>query len=232
MPVNLPRPLGDPKIKCIHCRWYHVGFEGNTCQKTRQVQADTPACIEYQAYRESPIAIIVRDKYLRDLEKSLQGFTSEYLKQVKVELKTYRLFKDRAKTSRDYLSQETMMEMAHQFEVLQGYIERVAEIKHDLIDTFVELQKAAKDAQSYLFTNYTETLRGLKNEAERGAYFRAGAPTLSKALESTEAVISMATEVYQCLKDAHFNMTRTQELALQLWASQGMSIANNRRSQI
>ena len=231
--LNMPAPHSDKRLKCETCKWMYAGFEGRTCRQLRQVELATPACIEYQKYQATPFSLVEQDKWIREMEMSIQKFTEDFLANKEKEIETYRMYEDfDAKDPRSYMSEETMLHLCHRFEVCQAYMERVVDLKNELGRTKAQLTTLLKDSSAYLFTQYTEQLRSLKNESERSNFYRNAMPSLSKAIDQIDSVLEQATLVQVNLKDTYFSMRQTQEGAMEIWKSrvQGLDIA--KRSQL
>jgi hypothetical protein len=221
MPINMPLAHEDKRLKCIQCKWYHIGFEGKTCQQVRQVVADTPACIEFVAYKPTVFEVIHKDKFLRELEKSAQTFTDDFLKQQRKELDQYTKIYDKDKVvgadPMEKLSDENMMAQTQKFDVCATYMERVLEIKHQLLEKSTLLQSLLKDAQAYLLTSYPDQIHQLKNDTERQSFNRMALPYLCKAVDKLESVITKTGNVYDNLKNVHFALKESQAGSLEVW---------------
>jgi hypothetical protein len=232
MPVNMPAPHGDTRLKCVGCRWFHQGYNGVTCRQTRQVDSDTRACIEFQAYRESPLDVIYRDKFIRGLEATAKVLTDAALKQLTNELKVYHLFDHKKLEPISYLTEEALGGLAHRFEICQAYMDRVSDLRSDLEEKRDEIQGLMKDSQAYLFTQYSEHVRSLKNDTERGAFYRTALPALTKALDKIETLLKRAELAHVNLKDTHYSMCRTQDAALKIWDLKVQNLVSSQRSKL
>ena len=230
MPINMPSPHGDKSLKCQKCQWFHKGFDGKTCRQKREVLADTQACVEFKPFQGTPYDILAQDKFLLDLQMSLKVFTDVKLKAYNDELTSYRMSSGGKADKMELATEEGMMNLAHKFEVCQAYTDRVVEIKASLYEKDAEIQSFAKDAQAYLFANYTEQTRGLKNEVERQAFYRNSLPWLYKALEKLDITIKKADLIHSNLKDCHFSMSQTQNGAIEVWKSKVQSLVSGQRS--
>lgn len=225
MPINMPASGGNPNITCGACKWFHKSYKGSTCVKTREVEHRTIACVEFTKHSVSSSAseTLSKDKYLQDIEGACSVFSEQALKAIKKELNEYKLTEHFRHVPRaDTNLQENLQGIATGFDLLVGYLERVCEIRGAIADKLSELNQMAKDAQSYLLTDYPEMFRTLKNESERNAFVRAAIPALSTAIDQTYTAFERADEVYKLLKDSHFNLARAQEVRLELWKSETM----------
>ena len=231
MPINLPAPHQDKRLKCDTCKWMYLGFEGKTCRQLREVELTTSACIEYQPYRPTPFTIVEQDKWIRGMEISIQTFKKEFLDEKEREIETYRMYEDfDDKDPRSYMSDETMLYLCHRFEVCQTYMERIMEMKNELGRKKGELAILYKEASAYLFVQYSEQLRTLKNESERSNFYRNAMPRLSRIIDEIDIVIEQATALQTNLKDTYFSMRQTQEGAMEIWKARVQSLDTSKRS--
>jgi hypothetical protein len=231
-PINMPPPHADVRLTCDGCRWFRTGFKGQNCRKTRQVETTTHACMEFIPYRPGVFDSIQSDKYVRDLEKTLEVFTDQFLKSVSKEVDQYVVVGTAPRDPESYLTDEQMAGLAHRFQVCQSYLDRVLDLRNTLSEKRGEMQSLAKDAQAYLFGAYTETIRGLKNDIERMAFYRHATPALYGAIDKLETVLEKLDRAYQNLKDTHFNLARTQDAALAVWNARIQTIDSQRRSRV
>jgi len=228
----MPQAHGDKRLKCGQCKWFYVGYRGKTCQKTRETQAETQACIEFLAYANNPLYIIKSDKYIGELERSIEVVSEEYLKKLEIELDGYHLFKLDDLDPRSYMAESEMLGLCHKFEICQAYTDRVVEIKNELGMKTAELKSLMADAQGYLFNSYMEHIRALKNDSERNAFYRNILPRLSATIDRIERVIEKAHLIHTNLKDTHYSMCKTQDGALEVWKSRLQGISASTRSKI
>jgi hypothetical protein len=229
-PINMPAFHANSDYKCGLCKWFHIGFEGKTCQKTRKVMADTRACIEFQLYKNSPLEPLARDKFLREMEKTLTVYSKEKLDTYLEELASYRLFKTPDIEYRDLATEENLLMLAYSFQQCQAYTDRVLEIKQDLEVKRGELNGFLQDAQAYLFSQYAEQVRGLKNETERGMFFRYAMPAVFRATEKLDAVLNRAEGVMNNLKQSHFSLCQMQDGAKEVYKSRLQSLVSGTRA--
>lgn len=232
MPINMPQPHGDKRLKCGQCKWFYVGYRGKTCQKTREVLADTPSCIEFLAYANNPLYIIKSDKYISELEKTVELVAEEYLKNLVEEISGYHLFDKDDLDPRSYMAESEMLALSHKFETCQAYTDRIVEIKNDLRMRLSEFNSLMKDAQGYLFNSYMDHIRALKNDSERSAFYRNILPRLSAAIDKVERVLEKADLIHSNLKDTHYSMCRVQDGALEVWKSRIQNMVSTTRSKI
>ena len=233
MAKNMPSTHGDKRLRCGQCKWFFIGFEGNNCQRTREVLADNQACIEFQPYRDSFFSLIERDKYIRELERSIKTTYDPFLKTISEEIKTYHLYllEEKDRSPGNYLLEENILELSHRFEVCQAYTDRVVEIKNLLVDRISEIQGLLKDAQGYVFAQYPEQTKALKNDSERGAFYRHILPVLTKIVEKLESLQVKVDNIHTNLKDTHFAMSKTQDGVLQVWEERTRNLVSRQRAQ-
>lgn len=231
MPINMP-PLIGGASRCGQCKWYGFPIKGKTCRETREVEINTPACVEFQVAKTRPFEPIERDKYVQDIERNIEVFTKDYLKQFAEELKTYHLFDHKKKDARSYMSEEEMLGLAARFETCQAYTDRVVEIKNEIREQYGKLQGLLKDCQGYLFSHHTDVVRSLKNDKERDVFYRAVLPRLCQAIDRLEAVLDKADLAHVNLKDTHFSMCKTQDAAIEIWKTRVQGLDAHRRAHV
>lgn len=229
-PVNMPAQHANPEYKCAHCKWFHVGFDGKTCQKTRKVMSDTRACIEFQMYKGSHLEPLFKDKFLREMEKNLTVYSKEKLDKDLTELATYRMFKKPDIDHRDLATEDNLLKLANAFEQCQAYTDRVLEIKQELELKRSELEGFSNDAQAYIFSQYSEQVRGLKNETERNMFFRYAMPAVFRATEKLDTVLNRAEGVMSNLKQTHFALCQMQDGAKEVYKARIQSMVSGNRS--
>jgi hypothetical protein len=229
-PINMPASHANPEYKCGLCQWFHVGFEGKTCQKTRKVQSDTRACIEFQQYKNTHYGMLSKDKFLKDMTATLTVYSKEKLDKDLAELAQYRLFKTPDIEFRDLATEENMILLAHSFEVCQAYTDRVLEIKQELSLKRAELDGFINDSQAYIFSQYSEMVRTLKNETERNLFFRFALPAVFRASEKLDTVLNRAEGTLNNLKQTHFSLCQMQDGAKEVYKARIQSLVAGTRS--
>lgn len=221
----------DSRIKCGSCKWFHVGYSGMTCVRTRGVQGEDQACLEFENYKPSPFDVLMKDKYLRGIVSKAKAYTDEHLKRKLEEMKQFRIFKadHRESAAFDYASEEKLASLAKTFETISSYQEKILDIQDELRESLDVLQSQMKDVQAYLLSHYQEMFKNMKNEAERSAMLRVAVPEIFTAIDKTEGVYSRATSTYNYLKDLHFSTTATQSSAHKIWEYRVMFMAGRNR---
>ena len=227
MPTNMPALLGGTS-KCGQCKWFRYPIRGKTCRESREVELDQPACIEFQLAQQRPYEALERDRFLQDMEKSMEVYTKEYLSQISREVKEYHLFDHTKRDPRSYMSEAAMLELANRFETCQAYTDRVVELKSELRDQKGTILGLLKDSQGYLFAHYTDVMRSLKNDTERGMFQRAILPKISTALDRLDQVLDKLDLVHTNLKDTHFSMRETSLAAQVIWNTKGQSMSSGK----
>lgn len=231
MPINMPAPCGGT-FKCGSCKWFRYPIRGKTCRETREVALDTPACVEFQPDKIRPYAALESDKFIKDMEDNMEVYSKEYLVSVGKEVKDYHIFDHKKLDPRSYMAEEEMLALANRFEKCQAYSERVVELKEELKDQRGQLLELLKNTQGYLFSHYTDVMRTLKNDTERGMFQRAIIPKLSSALDRLDTMIDKLTTIQTSLKDAHFAMRETSAAAQVIWNTKGQSMSTGKLSRL
>jgi len=225
-PINMPGPHGDPRFKCGGCQWFVQGFDGKTCQVTRLVQADTRACLEFQPFKQSPFVGIERDKFLVEMRRTMTVWTEVTIKKFEQEIKNSKIVskKKRLEDPMAYVEEEKIAELGAQFEECQATLERILDIKFEIMDKCVELDSFAKDVKAYLFTQYRDHVQALSNESERGSFHRAAAPELFRALDKMDNLKKKAELAYDNLRSAHFALKEKQTAMMAIYQARIMSL--------
>ncbi len=215
----MPAQHVNAQFHCGQCRWFVTGYNGVTCEHKRGVARETRACIEFDPYRPGPFDKILHDKYLRGLQQDVKVYTEEYLLKLGAELKQYRIHKDTSPAYREYGTEVEVLELAQRIETCQAYMDRVLDMQLQMQEKQDELEAMVKKAQSYIFSNYSEQIRNLKNDGERGAFYHATAPFLFEAVDKTESLLKRIEIVQGNLKTSHFSLREVQNAVKLVWES-------------
>lgn len=232
MPINMPAPHPTKGLQCGKCKWFYVGYRGKTCQLSREVKTDTPACVEFLPFKTNSFSLVEGDKYIREIEATAKVFSESFIAQIQKELDDYHLFDVGSLSPTSYLDESGMAGLSHKFEVCQAYLDRVLHIRNTLMEKQIDLQGLMKDVQAYCLAYFTEQVRALKNDTERGAFYRHAVPALNQALDRLEGLVNKADRTYTNLKDTHFNLARCQDSALAIWNSRVQQLDATKRSRI
>lgn len=181
------------KLVCGSCRWFSVGYKGITCQKTRKVVIDTPACVEYQEGIKDPWAIFRNDKYLHAMRedmvkvletKSFEGYITElstYI--VKIEKLDFALGQH-----------QSAYHLQVGLQTVVGYRARVSEIFTTIIGYNKELEKFKEKAYVWLSSTYSEVREAKNEKAKEVALYRA-IPELMELEKIIEKTLDIAKYV-------------------------------------
>jgi hypothetical protein len=218
-PINMPALNGDARLKCGGCRWFTVGFKGQTCQKTRLVAEDTRACIEYQPHKASPFAMIEKDKFVAEMRKTMLVWTEETIKKYDLDIRSYKMLSKKTPLSDPmaYVAEDKLAELGCMFDECQAAQERLLDLRYNISDKCVELKSFSEEVQAYLFSQYQDFVQVLKNENERKAFYRAAAPELYRALDKMNNLSSKIELAHECLKSAHWALKGKLEAVNELW---------------
>lgn len=227
---QMPPPNLQQNLVCGQCRWFYIGHNQRTCQKTRGVQQATRACIEFDPYKPSPYEKIIRDKYLVGLQQNIPDVPEHYIDQITKEIKKYRITASPKVDYCEFVEEKDMLRLVHSFEKCQAYMDRLVELRLELIEKQTTLQKLVKDAQSYLLMTYPEQIRGMKNESERGAFFHGVMPGLMGTVDKVQTLLNKVEILQSNLKDAHFSLRETQAGAKAVWDYRAMTLSTTNRS--
>jgi hypothetical protein len=183
-------------------------------------------------FRKSPFAVIEKDKFLIEMRKTMMVWTKDTIDKYDKEIRGYKILskETQLKDPMAYIEEDKLAELAMKFEVCQAMSERLLDIRYNIMDKCDELQSFAKDVQAYLLNQYRDHVQSLKNESERGAFFRASAPELFRALDKMQLLQGKVELAQDNLKSTHFALSRKQDAVLELWKSRISSAATKVRS--
>ena len=222
----MPQANGDARLKCGGCRWFQVGYKGQTCQKTRLVVEDTRACSEYQPYKASPFAMIEKDKFVIEMRKTLLVWTEVTIKKYDTDIRAFKMLSNKKPLSDPmaYIAEEKLAELGCMFDECQSAQERLLDLRYDIADKLQELKSFSEEVQAYLFSQYQDFIQVLKNDTERKAFYRASAPELYKALDKMTLLNSKIELAHECLKSAHWALKGKLEAVNELWKARQSSL--------
>lgn len=171
MPINMPDTHPEAKIRkivCGGCQWFSAGFDGQNCRKTRDVEALTPACVEFKPIFEDPYHDAAKDKFLKGINDSL--ISDYYVVDPKLvtELRNYII---RLEELTDYMGRNAEYNVLNsKLKQVVAYRARVTEVMSDCIELKSDLQKVADQANMWLYSKYPFMME-LRNEEQRKAAF-------------------------------------------------------------
>lgn len=227
--MSMPAPHPNKDFKCGQCRWFYIGFENRTCIQVRGVQQMTQACMEYEPYRPGAFDRVQRDKYIVGIEGQVVALSAEYAKQVATEIKSYKISTTTKITINDFGNERELLEIINKFERNQAYSERLVEIREELYDKLGKLNGFMKEAQAYLLTTYREQISSLKNEGERGAFYKNALPRLFDAIDEVDSLVKKVDRLLQSLKDTHFSLCQIQDGVKRIWEFRIQGLATTNR---
>jgi hypothetical protein len=171
---GLPIHLDAEKMRlvCGSCSWFSVGYKGITCQKTRKVLLDTPACVEYKAGVKDPWAIFKADKYLIELRKDLMSVLETKVFDTYVtEITKYNVHLNELNFALGQHQSSFALQKALQ--TLVGYRYRVSEIFTTVITYKKDLEKFIEKTYIWLASTYPEVREAKNEKAKQVALYRA-----------------------------------------------------------
>lgn len=168
--MTMPPPHKNPTLQCGSCQWYHSGFEGNNCKRTRGVDLITQACIEYTAPLADPFReIVAQDKYVDGINNA---FTSSKFTidsdAILTELRSYIV--DESVITFNYGGQQDPDAIIKALQKTISFRARVSNILTTLIDLQHDFQELQEKATLWIFSKYA-LIRDLKNESMRKTAF-------------------------------------------------------------
>lgn len=164
---NMPsqHPEAEAKnIMCGSCQWFSAGFNGQTCQTTRNVKTTTLACSEFTSVLNDPFFNITQDKYIQGIREVLRSKKFKIDNNILDELKSY-IINDNFSKYRF----GTVQDLEASNLALKGIIQlraRVSTIHTSLMDIKYDFEELNNHCQLWLYSKY-ESIRDLKSEAMR-----------------------------------------------------------------
>lgn len=178
-------------ITCGSCQWFNVGYKGITCQKTRKVLVDTPACIEYRAGVKDPWTIFRGDKYLIELRKDLSQMISDngVFNNYIVELANYNVKIEDLDLN---LGQhQSALALQKALQTVVGFRFRVSEIYTQTLDYKRDMARFQEKIYIWLSSTYPE-VRELKNEKAKQVALSRAVPELLEIQTVVDKTVDIA----------------------------------------
>jgi hypothetical protein len=191
-PVNMPQTHADAatkKLTCGSCQWFNSGLQGNNCRKLREVEVDTPACIEFTVILKDQFHEISKDKTILQLREELRHNRFKVDDKILEELRGYVIQEDFTKFR--FGTQQDVGTMQQALMQIVTYRSRVSFIYTSMIDIQVELESKVKTAKMWLVSKY-KTYQDLKNEEMREAALNRLLPELIPITTSLNKVVLTA----------------------------------------
>ncbi len=211
--IELHPECSKRKLVCGSCAWFSVGYKGITCQKTRKVILDTPACVEYKEGVKDPWAIFRTDKYLMELRKDLitvvegksfEGYIGEITRyNVNLNELDFNLGQH-----------QSSLALQRALQTLVGYRYRVSEIFTTVLTYKKDLEKFKEKTYIWLSSTYPEVREAKNEKAKEVALYRA----LPELLE-VENLIEKTMDVSKYVDGKLDSNDRTIQLMLKSVAS-------------
>lgn len=224
---NYPKVHPNAKsgtLVCGRCQWFASGFNGATCQKIRDVQIDTPACVEFKEYLEDQFHEVMDDKYIHGVRESLRGNRFKLNEQaILEELRTYNL--DHNLMQFTYGSTQDLESVGVAMRKIVAYRARVSSIYTSLIDMQHDLDEIMSQASLWLYSKYP-MIRDLKNETQRKAAFDRLVPEQIFISKSISKLMATSKYVDEKLDSNERALGRILSSAEKLWFSKEKPFGN------
>ena len=159
-------------VRCGMCQWFKAGFNNSgDCNKSRDVQADTYACVEYTQPLLDSFQDIATDKYIIGIRQKLR--TNRFRldgESILEELRSYIIEQDLTKSKLG--TKQDLQQVNGYLRLIIANRSRVSTIYTSLIDNRHELEELEHYAELWLYSHYAK-MTNLKNESmRRSAMFR------------------------------------------------------------
>lgn len=184
-------PEADYKnLTCGACQWFSAGYTGNNCQKIRNAEILTPACIEFQIIQPDPFSIFSKDKYIQGIRQELQKSVNSKVHETwRNELSNYNVDIENINFA---VGQHTEAPaLKESLKTIIGYRFRVTEIMSTLIVDEIELGKLEEKIYLWLISKYLE-VREYKNEKLKQVALSRSAPELIDIKSEIDKTIKLA----------------------------------------
>lgn len=224
---NYPKVHPNAKtgtMVCGQCQWFASGFNGSNCQKVREVQIDTPACVEFKAYMEDQFHDVIDDKYIHGIRESMRGNRFKLNEQsILDELRVYNLDHDLMKFSHG--STQDLENVSTALRKIVAYRARVSSIYTALIDLQHDLDEAMSQASLWLYSKYP-LIRDLKNETLRKAAFDRLLPEQIFISKSISKILATSKYIDEKLDSNERALGKILSSAEKLWFSKERPFGN------
>lgn len=193
MPKNMPErhlEADAKKLVCGSCKWFRSGYKGITCQKTREVELETPACVEYVTITNDPFMVFARDKYLLDIRKEIRDNSRiELYKKFRTEVSGYLLDIDGLNLALG--SHQSSVALQEALKKIVSYRYRVSEIYTSMSEFKADIEAMSEKVYVWLVSNYEE-IRDLKNEKLRHMAVQRSVPELVELTHEINKTVDIA----------------------------------------
>ena len=218
-------PEEDSKnLKCGACQWFAVGYNGSNCQKTRQVEVTTPACIEYTNRFRDPFAEIERDKFITGVRQEVLASRSLLINEnIIIEMKGYIL--EMENIIQGYGSNQDMIGLNQLLTKIVMYRARVSSIYTTALEIKHSIIKLERKANMWLYSKYA-IVRDLKNELARNAVMDRLIPELTGIKIDMDRVTEISQYLDAKLNDNDRTLTNILKSTEKLWYSQQQKSGN------
>lgn len=200
MPKNMPETHPEAtskKLVCGSCVWYRAGYKGITCQKTREVELETPACVEYQATKSDPFMLYARDKYILAIRAELRESSRlDLYEKMRKEVSSYLVDIDNINLGIGQHQNALALQTALQ--KIVGFRYRVSEVFTMMSDVQSDLDAMMEKTYTWLVSNYPE-IRDLKNEKLKQTVVQRCVPELFDVINEVNKTVNVAKYIDQKL---------------------------------
>jgi len=176
-PMPPAHPEADARnLVCGSCQWFSAGFNGQTCQITRNVELITKACQEYTLPLNDPFKPMIFDKYIMGIRAELNNPKYNIEVGIVQELKKY-VEENSNLLKFQFGSKQDMEGITSFLKRVVALRSRVSTLYTGLVDIKHDFDELVEYATVWLFSKY-QIFRDLKNEASRKTAFNRILPEL------------------------------------------------------
>lgn len=180
------------QLKCGSCQWFGSGFNGQTCFAARQVELETPACIEYVSKLKDPFHEITRDKYINAIRDALKTRKFNLSDTLIDELRGYVVGDNLANLN--FGDSKDIMRMSQILADIVRHRARVTTIYTQAMETKHDLEEMSDHISLWLYSKYA-VVRELKNEVQRKAAENRLLPELMPIRKNLHKVLDLAAHL-------------------------------------
>jgi hypothetical protein len=164
MPKVHPEAISK-NLSCGSCQWMTAGFDGKNCQKTRDVEISTVACIEYTSKLPDIFYDICRDKYILGVREVLRNKKFSINESVIDEIKNNILNDDFSK--HQYGTKQDIESLQKGLLKIVSFRSRVSNLYTTSIDMKYNLEELENHVNLWVYSKYESIAQTLKNDQMR-----------------------------------------------------------------
>jgi hypothetical protein len=213
---NYPGPLPETSLTCGQCQWYSAGYNGQNCQKTREVLAETTACPEFTEVLTDPFHAVAKDKYVvgvrQEMKSSRFRINPDLFDEIRGCIVSYTFQK------RDLANAHDMLQLQEYLTTIVSNRSRISSIFTHAIDVSADVEGLIDKLQLWVYSKY-EIMRELKNEGLRKAAFNRLMPEYVDVNRDIQKLMETARYVDKKLQEDEGTIRAVLTSADKVWFS-------------